>query len=270
MWKHAIQAAVFVALAGCGPSHTELSNAKQKVTELESQVAKLSAELEELKTGADRLLKTAEAQVKAKTLDQAKETLNTLLAKHPSSAEAAEAKRLLEVVDASIAAAAAQARREKEAEEAQAKRAVAQAMQNMAKTTDPIDGITWVRHKQQSANVRQVSLYFGSVNGRTAGYPLRMKIQYSGSDWLFVNSVTIKADGQVFELGQLDFERDHSYGTVWEWADIVADHKVVEAMMQAKTVLVRFSGDKYKHDFAFPAQQQRYMREVYAAWKATP
>lgn len=270
MWKRVCTVCVAIAMVGCGPSQTELTQAKQKASDLEKQVAKLSAEIDELKNGADRLLTTAKEQTAAGQLDKAKTTLESLITKHPTSTEATAAKALLDKVKGDMATAAAEARKAKEAEEAQAKRAVAQAMQNMTKSTDEIKGITWVRHRQQSPNGKQVSLYFGTRNGQTAGMPLRMKIQYADPDWLFVNSVTIKADDQVINLGKMDFERDHSYGGVWEWADIVADHKVVETILQAKKVTVRFEGDKYYADFALPAPQQRNMREVFAAWKATP
>ena len=146
--------------------------------------------------------------------------------------------------------------------------ALERAIGNMKKSTDEIKGITWVSHRSTPVLAKYASFYFGSNKDSAANYPLRLKLQYYGDDWLFVRSVTVKADDKVYELGRLDFERDHSSGSVWEWIDMpVKDHAMLNHWMTAKRVVIRFNGDKYYNDFTLPHGQQAQLREVYQAWK---
>ncbi|MNJ71941.1 hypothetical protein D3C77_685410 [compost metagenome] len=98
--------------------------------------------------------------------------------------------------------------------------------------------------------------------------PLRLKLQYHSDSWLFVESVTIKADDQKFQLGGLSFERDNSYGGIWEWSDTVADNQaMLRKIADAKKVTIRFEGRQYYSDFALPESQKRAIKEMIVAWE---
>lgn len=241
---------------------------RKRAAELEAQVASLRAELEEVKFGANRLLAQAKAAYEGNKDAEAKRILSDLLKRHPSSPESGEATKMLSQVDARISAAELQRKRE-EARKAQEERlALERAIGNVKRTTDEIEGITWVRHRNAPVLGKYVSVYFGSKSGSAANYPLRIKFQYYGDDWLFVRSVTVKADDKVYELGKMTFERDHASGSVWEWSDLpVKDHQMLSHWMNAKRVVVRFNGDKYYNDFTLPQGQQAQLRDVYQAWK---
>ncbi|HEX4954862.1 MAG TPA: hypothetical protein VF017_15840 [Thermoanaerobaculia bacterium] len=256
-------------LAGCGPSQRDYDQARNRAVELEGQVAALRAELEEVKFGAPHLLNQAKAATEAKKDEEARALLTELLSRHPSSAESKEAALLLAQVESRTAAARQHQKREEERRVQEARAMLERATRNMERRTDDIKGITWVSHRNAPVLGKYVSLYFGSKDGSAAVYPLRLKVQYSGDDWLFVRSLIVKADDKVYELGGLEFERDHSAGSVWEWIDMpVKDHAMVDHWMTAKRVVVRFNGDKYYSDFALPERQQVQMREVYEAWKS--
>jgi hypothetical protein len=115
---------------------------------------------------------------------------------------------------------------------------------------------------------KYASLYFGTSNNNSSGYPISLRVQYYDDDWLFVRSLTIKADDKTYELNGLDFKRDNSSGAIWEWVDMtVTDHKMLAHWMSAKRVIIRFHGDTYYSDFSQPQEQRNQMKEVYAAWK---
>lgn len=241
---------------------------RKRAAELEAQVASLRAELEEVKFGANRLLAQAKAAYEGNKDTEAKRILSDLLKRHPASPESGEATRMLAQVDARISAAEQQRKREEDRKALEERLALERAIGNMKKTTDEIEGITWVRHRNAPILSKYVSVYFGSKSGSAASYPLRIKFQYYGDDWLFVRSVTVKADDKVYELGKMNFERDHSSGSVWEWSDLpVKDHQMLNHWMNAKRVVVRFNGDKYYKDFTLPQGQQVQLRDVYQAWK---
>lgn len=268
MRKLLLLAATLILLSGCGPSQQEYDQAHKRATELEAQVATLRAELEDVKFGSNRLLAQAKSAYDAKNDAEAKKLLADLLKRHPSSPESGEATALLTQVNSRIAAAELQRKREEERKAQEERRALERAIGNMQKNTDEITGITWVSHRNAPVLARHVSIYFGSKKGSAANYPLRLKLEYYGDDWLFVRSVTVRADDKVYELGNLDFKRDHSSGFVWEWIDMpVRDHGMLNHWMTAKRVVVRFNGDLYHNDFTLPQGQQTQLREVYQAWK---
>lgn len=267
MLKSFLLVTTFALLAGCGPSQQDYDQARKRAAELEAQVTALSAELEDIKFGANRLLAHAKMAFQAKNDTEARRLLSDLLKRHPSSPESVEAKALIAQVDSRIAAAELQRKQEEDRKAQEERLAIERAIGNMEKRTDEIKGITWVSHRNVPVLDKYVSLYFGSNKDSAANYPLRLRLQYYGDDWLFVRSVTVKADDKVYELGMLDFERDHSSGSVWEWIDMpVEDHAMLNHWMTAKRVVVRFNGDQYYDDFMLPQRQQTQLREVYQAW----
>lgn len=268
MKKFLLLIATLAILSGCGPSQKEYEQAKNRVIELDAQVTVLRAELEDVKFGANRLLAQAKSAHKLNNDAEAKKLLADLLKRHPTSTESREGTALLAQVDSRLAAAELQRKRDEERKAQEERLALTRAIGNMKKSTDQIKGITWVSHRRAPVLATHVAIYFGSSKDSAANYPLRLKLQYYGDDWLFVRSVTVKADDKVYELGKLDFERDHSSGSVWEWIDMpVKDHEMLNHLMTAKRVVTRFDGDKYYKDFTLPAEQLTQLREVYQAWK---
>lgn len=255
-------------LTGCGPSQQQYEEARKRVTDLESQITALRAELEDVKFGAPRLLAQAKTAYAAGNDSEATRVLTDLLKRHPASGESKDAAVLLAQAQARVAAADQQRQREAEKKVQEARLALERATRNMKKNTDDIKGITWVSHRESPVLGKYVSVYFGTNDESARNYPLRMRIQYYGDDWLFVRSLTVKADDKVYEIGEMDFDRDNSSGKVWEWIDLpVKDHSMFEHWMTAKRVVVRFNGDKYYDDFSVPERQRIQMREVYGAWK---
>lgn len=268
MKKILILTTILALLAGCGPSQQEYDQARKHTADLEAQVAALSAELEDVKFGSSRLLAQAKSAYDIKNDTEARRLLADLLKRHPSSPESSEAKSLLIQVDSRITAVEIQRKRDEEQKAQQEHLALQRAIGNMKKSTDDIESITWVSHRSAPVLAKYASVYFGSNKDSAANYPLRLRLQYYGDDWLFVRSVTVKADDKVYELGRMDFKRDHSSGSVWEWIDMpVKDHAMLNHWMTAKRVVIRFNGDKYYDDFILPKGQQVQLREVYQAWK---
>lgn len=266
--KKMILAVFLLSLAGCGPSQSELDQARKKTLELESQVKALKSELDDIKFGANQLLTKAKIAYDSNQDGEAKRLLTDLLKRHPTSPESADAESLLAKVDARIAETEKQIQLAKEQKIKEERKALERITVNMRKDTDEIKGITWISHRNKPILANYISFYFGTNKNNAADYPLRVKIHYYGDDWLFVRSVTVKADDKVYELGRLDFERDNGSGSVWEWVDLpVKDFDMLNHWMSAKRVIVRLEGNQYYKDFTLSQKQQMQMREVYQAWK---
>ena len=268
MKKLFLSAASLALLAGCGPSQQEYDQVRKQASELEAHVAALRVELEDIKFGSSRLFAQAKSAYELKNDAEAKKLLSDLLKRHPSSPESGEATSLLARIDSRIAAAETQRKLEEEKIAREKRLLLERAIGNMEKRTDEIKGITWISHRDAPTHTSYASAYFGSNKDSAADYPLRLKLQYYGRNWRFVRSVTVKADDSVYELGELEFKHDHSSSYVWEWSDMrVYDHAMLNHLMTAKRVVIRFEGDKYYHDFVLPQEQQTQLQEVYQAWK---
>lgn len=269
MKRAAIVAMLVALISGCGQADKENAvRLQQEVGKLQGEVSALRAELDAERNGPARTLAKAKNEISGASLIDAKSTLSDLVARYPESMQAQEAKSLLVDTDRRIAAAekAKQLEAAKIAEES--RKALARLDANLIKRTDEIKGITWISHKSVPQLDNYMSLYFGVEEGSAAGYPLRMKFNYYADNWLFVQSVTIKADDQVFDLGKIDFERDHTAGSIWEWSDSrLDDMGMLNKIISAKKVVIRYDGRQYYHDFVLPESQKTALRETLLAWQ---
>lgn len=249
------------------------SREEARLRDLKAETERLKAELDEAKFGAKRLLNQAQVAFDATEDADAHMALIDLMRLHPNSPEAKDGLILLRLVnariDARITKGAQQKRQEAEGQKKLERVAIERATLNLKKRTDAIDGITWMSHKGAPILGKYASLYFGTRDGSASGYPIRLQVQYYGDDWLFVRSLTIKADGRTYELSGLDFKRDNSSGSIWEWIDIpVTDQEMLARWVSSKEVVIRFHGNNYNSDFSQPQGQRNQMKEVYSAWTA--
>lgn len=257
-----------VALTACGQADKEnAAKLQQEVNKLQGEITTLRTELEAERNGPDRLLAKAMNEISQANLDLAKQTLTDLIARYPETQQAQGAKSVLSDVNAKIEAfeKAKQLEATKAAEEL--RKTLARLDANLRKNTDEMKGVTWISHKSQPVLDNYMSLYFGTKDGSASIYPLRMKFNYYADSWLFVQSVTIKADDQVFSLDKMDFERDNGSGSIWEWSDSpVEDMAMLNKIIAAKKVVIRYDGRQYYHDFVLPEVQKNAMKEIILAW----
>lgn len=269
MNKGIIALAAVALISGCGQEEAKkAAKLQEQVGQLQTQVKALQAELDEERNGAPRLLATGKQLLADGDIQKAKDTFSALLKRHPESTEASSAKTLLDQADQRLAAIEKQKKMDAERKASEEREALAKLDKNLSKSTDEVREIVWISHKSEPTLGNKMALYFGTKDSSAASYPLRLKFQYYGDDWLFVKKVIIKADGKTFEISGHDFERDHGSGSVWEWLDQpLSDFAMLDTVMSANRVIVRFDGDQYYKDFILPASQKQAMKDILLAWK---
>jgi hypothetical protein len=97
-----------------------------------------------------------------------------------------------------------------------------------------------------------------------------MKVQYTSSDWLFVERVFAWYDGKKELLVNGPFERDNST-TIWEWMDVTPSDsqiRTLRALAEAKESILRFEGAQYRRDVTLEASDKNAIREVLLAYEA--
>ena len=149
-----------------------------------------------------------------------------------------------------------------------AKAATSAAIQKMRKREDKIQGVTWFMDKSTpDTNSRNnIHLYIGQKGTEVW---LRWKLQYASSSWLFVKAYIVAADDKRFER-QARFERDN-HTTIWEWHDSTAgkpELEIVNAIIGAKQITIRYLGDKYHDDRKVSPQEKQALKNVLDAYVA--
>lgn len=144
------------------------------------------------------------------------------------------------------------------------------AVAKLRKEEDRVEGITWYKHPNQPRYLNSRStayLYIGRKGA--AGRPwLRMKIQYTSSNWLFVERVVAWHDGIKEPLISGRFERDNN-SNIWEWMDVRPSDGQIEllkSLANANEAILRFEGDQYRKDVKLSAGDKRAIREVLDAY----
>lgn len=139
---------------------------------------------------------------------------------------------------------------------------------NTRVSEDKIEGATFYTDASSTKfnNVNAIFAYVAAAPGMTP--TLRLKVQYEGDKWLFMQKVIIAADDKKFEVTG-SWKRDNK-ARVWEWLDEpMTGPKVamLKTVSTAKEVTVRYVGKQYHVDRKVPATELKAlgnMLTVYA------
>jgi len=233
----------------------------------------LKTELNEVKFGADKLFAQAKTQIDSKDFDLAKETLETLIHKHPDSNQARDAKLLLSSVDQGIKDKEEAIRTAKIESEKADKERLANATKKLRTQFDDVKGITWYYDKStpQYTNYNSFHIYIGTE--KTKRPWLRFRIQYTADDWLFIQSYIIKTDNSTYTIetsyGQV--ETDNGSDGIWEWFDVKMDntkYQIVKDIIDSKSVKLRYNGKQYYKDRHLTNSEKQGLRNVLNAYEA--
>jgi hypothetical protein len=240
---------------------SELTDAQKQLADAQKQLAATQAELDDFKFAAEHLLSLAEAALKKEDLKEAQRIADLLAEKHPGTKEADRATEVVKLIGQKIV--------EREAAE---KTRIASATSKMRKETDDVRGVTFYEDKSttQYNNANSFHLYIGQKDAQEW---LRLRIQYAGDDWLFIENYVIKADGQTFDFSPdySEVERDNGSGGVWEWYDrevTQSDVKMIQAIIASKSTTLRYNGQQYYSDRPITAAEKKALQNVLDAFVA--
>lgn len=153
----------------------------------------------------------------------------------------------------------------------QMERARLAAVDRLQKSTDRIENLTWYEHSNQPKYLNSrstVYLYIGR-RGEDGTPFLRMNIQYTGDDWLFVENVVAWHDGIRVPFFEGSFQRDNNT-SVWEWVDerpSAQQIEVLRQMAEADEAILRYEGEQYRRDVTLSTGDKTAIREVLLAYE---
>lgn len=216
----------------------------------------------------DKLLAYAERYYTDKNLTEVNIILGKLKNNTPDALEQIEA--VQKMSDELDAVKKQEEEKKKDAEAAEIKSKI----DKMYVEVDEVTGVTWYRDKSTTKYVNSNSfhLYFGIGNKEDSIPVLRLNIQYTGEDWIFINNYTIKTDNSTYNISPSygEVKRDNDGGKVWEYYDThlkSEQHKWIEEIITSDKTIVRHSGDQYHHDRIITAKEKTAMENVLEAFK---
>lgn len=231
---------------------------------LKDENERLINQLEDCMFGAEKLLSTATSAFENKNFDKVISIANELKKRYPGSKEYREADMLLSSVE-----------KELEKIKANEERRLANATKQMSKKNDEMRGITWYRDKSSPKYVNSRTSLFAYIGKEKEQAPfLRLKIQYTADDWLFIEKYIIKADDETFEItenGYGEIETDNGGGDIWEWLDRPVGQDeltILKAIANAKEVKIRFVGRQYYKDKTMSLKDKIAVQNVLDAFEA--
>ncbi|MDD2656170.1 MAG: hypothetical protein PHQ18_01210 [Patescibacteria group bacterium] len=164
--------------------------------------------------------------------------------------------------------------KEKEKAEAIAKaeeeKQIKQSLSKMRVKEDDIKNITYYTDKSSPKYTNYNGFYLNIIDHPTLGKYLSLSVQYSGNDWLFINSYIIKTDDQTFTLYPDEVKRDNST-YVWEWSTFIDSDTflpIVKAIITSKETKIRYQGSQYYHDRVISNTEKQALQNVLDAFDA--
>lgn len=150
---------------------------------------------------------------------------------------------------------------------------MAEATKNLTKSRDEMREIDWYYDKStpRTNNTLNIHSYIGKKENNVW---LRFKMCYKADDWLFVESIAFKVDGENFLLNYglfNDWERDNSGGSIWEWKDVDMDRRtwdLVRKIAESDKTMMRYNGRQYYFDREVSAQEKQALKNILFAYEA--
>src|SRR5690606_3019465 len=107
----------------------------------------------------------------------------------------------------------------------------------------------WIipKSKPKYIDNNHVYSYFQTDKDNNASN-LRLVVQYSADDWLFIKRIQFLIDGNLFEVSAYDVKTDHNGGRIWEWTDVTMESELKIALEFAKSVKIKLTGQNYARE----------------------
>ncbi len=102
---------------------------------------------------------------------------------------------------------------------------------------------------------------------------LRIRIQYTGDDWVFIDNYRINVDGTNVDIATSydNVVRDNDYGRVWEYYDgpvSALEYDLLLSIADSKKTIVRHQGREHRYDRTVTAKEKQAIKNVLDAYEA--
>lgn len=121
-------------------------------------------------------------------------------------------------------------------------------------------------------NMNRLFLYFALNNGHAEN--LRVVLQYTASDWLFIQSCQFNVDGNVYMYVPSDMQTDNGIvgddSRIWEWCDeslSSGDYSTFFNIGNASRVKMKLNGQQYSNKRNLTKSEIYYIKKTLEYYK---
>lgn len=145
-----------------------------------------------------------------------------------------------------------------------------ESLKSFHKKSDEFKEASFYRDKR-TPNYTNFNFIYPYIVEKGGKYWLRLKMQYTADDWLFIRKAILLADGEKFYITG-NWERDNDT-SIWEWLDISAKDSeiaILKKIANAKSSKVRYEGTKYHDDRTITSKEKDIIKktlEIYEGLK---
>lgn len=135
----------------------------------------------------------------------------------------------------------------------------------MKRKPDQFSGNVFYEHPNEPpyANSRTYLTVYAVQNG---GYVnLRMRLNYTDDDWLFVSRATFNIDSRMVRFPGGNWQRDNNHD-IWEWIDVPVSgdvRTILEQIAASNKTIVRFQGQQYYDDEVIRESDKQIIRDMF-------
>jgi hypothetical protein len=122
------------------------------------------------------------------------------------------------------------------------------ALKKFENTVDEFEN-TIFYNDPRTPNFINVNFIYPYIGQKGENYWLRLKLQYTSNDWLFIKEAVFLVDDEKFTLTG-SWKKDND-SRIWEWLDINvgnSEYLLLKKIANSKTAKVRYVGMQYYKD----------------------
>lgn len=259
---------LFGTLLGCGPSQGDFNSLKEDNKDLQEKIANIKQELDDCENGAEKLHAKMERAFEKEDFATCKTIFSEMENRHPDSELFGEVMSIHSQVLSIENQRAEEIKQEAEKE----RKEKLQALNKLRKNHDDVSGVTWFKNPYFTHynNRTLTSIYLGQEGSSEW---LRIRMSYSGDDWIFFEKAFLSYDGNTKEVHFDRYdnkEKDHDAGKVWEWIDVAVPTDLeifLREFAQSKNAKMRLTG-KYTKTRTLTRNERRGIFDVLKGYDA--
>jgi len=149
-------------------------------------------------------------------------------------------------------------------------------LSKMRKKVDEDGRVTWYRDRSTPNPLEKtgILLYIGQFHDTLLKPNIRLCVQYSGSNWLFVRSFSVYVDGFRYYFPSVEWKHGNADGKVWEVYDECLQlselygnqYNIMKSIIASKKAVLRFEGEYGHRDYTITAKDKAAMQHVLDAY----
>jgi hypothetical protein len=270
MKKIVLSICIMMLFNSCNEQKCDCNTLNTKLQVLSESISTLEKELEGYKNSPAKLYAQAKQYYSNKNKDSLCIMLSSITKYHPESNEYAGIKKMFEQLDKEEKERIVKEEKEKQERIAKEEAEKLKAVNKLKKKYDDVSNITWYYQPYFTHynNANLLSVYIGKGSNNVW---LRLKMSYTGDDWIFFENAYLSYDGNTIEIPFDKYENketDNSGGAVWEWIDISVSSSLLNYLKtytQAKEPKMRLSG-KYTKTRTLSSKEISGLKDVLLAY----